>query len=134
MDSCIFCKIVSGDIPSFKVLESDDFLAFLSISPIKEGHTLVIPKKHYEYIFDMEDAELGKVMAFAKPVADKLKSTLHPKTGKIGVMIAGLEVAHTHMHLIPMDSEGDLNFNNAKPTEPDSLKSVLEKIKQALES
>lgn len=128
MDSCIFCKIVKGEIPSFKVSESDEFLAFLSIAPIKSGHTLVIPKKHSEYIFEMGDEELGKMMAFAKPTAEKLKIKMEPKTGKIGIMVAGLEVAHTHVHLIPMDQEGDLNFANATPTSPEDLKPVLEKI------
>lgn len=125
---CIFCKIVKGEIPSFKVFENDEFLAFLSIAPIKSGHTLVIPKKHSEYIFDMNDQELGKMMVFAKPVAEKLKLKMEPKTGKIGIMVAGLEVPHAHIHLIPMDAEGDLNFANATPTSPDDLKPVLEVI------
>lgn len=125
---CIFCKIVSGDIPSFKVSENDDYLAFLSIAPIKSGHTLVIPKKHSEYIFDMEETEMADLVKFSKPVAKKLENALEPKTGKVGVMVAGLEVAHTHIHLIPMDSEGDLNFGNAKETPIEDLKIVLEKI------
>jgi histidine triad (HIT) family protein len=129
MDSCVFCKIVSGDIPSFKVSENDDFLAFLSIAPIKPGHTLVIPKKHSEYLFDMEDSEMAELVKFSKPVARKLEKSMEPKTGKVGAMVAGLEVAHTHIHLIPMDEEGDLNFSNASPTDPEELRPVLEKIK-----
>ncbi len=125
---CVFCKIVKGEIPSFRVAENDEFLAFLSIAPIKKGHTLVIPKKHSEYIFEMGDEALGQLMAFAKPVAEKLKTKIEPKTGKIGIMVAGLEVPHTHLHLIPMDVEGDLDFANAAAESPEDLKSILERI------
>jgi histidine triad (HIT) family protein len=125
---CIFCKIVKGEIPSFKVSEDDNYLAFLSIAPIKSGHTLVIPKKHSEYLFDMEDLDLSELIKFSKPVAKKLQTSLKPKTGKVGIMVAGLEVAHTHIHLIPMDAEGDLTFANARATEPEELKLVLDKI------
>ena len=130
MDDCIFCKIIKGDIPSFKVFENDNFLAFLSIAPIKPGHTLVIPKKHSEYIFDMEDTELSGLMAASKPVAKILQDKLQPKTGKIGIMVAGIEVAHTHLHLIPMDEEGDLNFSNASPASNQKLTDMLEIIKR----
>ena len=128
MESCIFCKIVKGEIPAYKVSEDEKNLAFLSISPIKPGHTLVIPKKHSEYLFDMEDSELAGLIQFSKPIAQKLKTALEPKTGKVGVMVAGLEVPHTHIHLIPMDSEEDLNFANAKPTAPEDLEPILVKI------
>lgn len=107
-------------------------MAFLSVSPIKPGHTLVIPKKHSDYLFDMEDSELAELIKFSKPVADKLKSGLKPKTGKIGVMVAGLEVAHTHIHLVPLDSEGDLNFANAKPAGQEELQRINEVISQVL--
>ena len=129
MDDCIFCKIIKGDIPSFKVFENENYLAFLSIAPIKPGHTLVIPKKHSEYLFDMEDADLSGLMAASKPVAQILKDKLQPKTGKIGLMVAGLEVAHTHLHLIPMDEEGDLNFSNASPASNQKLTDMLEILK-----
>ncbi len=125
---CIFCKIVKGEIPSFKVWENNEHLAFLSIAPIMPGHTLVIPKKHSDYIFDMDDADISALMVASKPVANRLKKTLNPITGKIGVMVAGLEVPHTHIHLIPMDSEGDLTFSKAKNASPDELKKVLERI------
>lgn len=126
MDDCIFCKIVNGSIPSFKVYENENFLAFLSIAPIKPGHTLVIPKKHSEYLFDMEEAALSGLMAASKPVAKILQEKLQPKTGKIGVMVAGLEVAHTHLHLIPMDEEGDLNFEKASPASSQKLADILQ--------
>lgn len=128
MENCIFCKIARGEIPSFKVWESDNHLAFLSIAPIMPGHTLVIPKSHSEYIFDMEDASLANLIKECKPVAKLLKEKLNPKTGKIGVMVAGLEVSHTHIHLIPMDSEGDLTFAKAKTTGLEELKLVQKKI------
>lgn len=125
---CVFCKIISGEIPSFKVAESETHLAFLSIAPIKSGHTLVIPKKHSDYVFDLEDSEIADLMVFSKSVSGKLKNTLNPKTGKIGVMVAGLQVAHTHIHLIPMDSECDLTFANAKSASTQELNDVLEII------
>lgn len=125
---CVFCKIVNGDIPSFKVWEDKDHLAFLSIAPIIPGHTLVVPKKHSEYIFDIEDEDLGNFIKTCKPVAQILKDKIHPKTGKIGIMVAGLEVSHTHIHLVPMDSEGDLTFANAKQADSEDLKIILEKI------
>jgi histidine triad (HIT) family protein len=128
MDNCIFCKIIKGEIPSFKVWEDQNHLAFLSIAPIKPGHTLIIPKKHGDYIFGMDDTELAALSVASKPVAKKLQQALNPKTGKVGVMVAGLEVPHTHIHLIPMDAEGDLTFANAKPSTPEELKEVLEKI------
>lgn len=126
MDNCIFCKIVAGEIPSFKVAEDNDFMAFLSIAPINPGHTLVIPKKHTEYIFETEDEILSEILIFSKPVAQKLAEKLKPKTGKVGIMVAGLEVPHTHIHLIPMDGEGDLTFSRAKNAEMDDLKKIQE--------
>lgn len=128
METCVFCKIIKGDIPSFKVWEDDNFLAFLSIAPINPGHTLVIPKAHSEYIFDMADESLGKLLVAAKPVAKMLEKAIKPKTGKIGIMVAGLEVAHTHLHLIPMDAEGDLTFSRAQAASQDELQKVLAKI------
>lgn len=128
MDNCIFCRIIKGEIPSYKVAENEEFYAFLSIAPINPGHTLVIPKKHTEYIFDTEDEILGKILIFAKPIAKKLESSLKPKTGKVGIMVAGLEVPHTHFHLIPMDKEGDLTFVRAKQALAEDLSKVLEKI------
>lgn len=126
--NCIFCKIVKGEIPSFKVWEDDKHLAFLSIAPIIDGHTLIIPKAHFEYIFDMDDDSLAEITKASKPVAQKLQKALNPKTGKIGIMVAGLEVPHTHIHLIPMNSEGDLSFSKAKPASTEELKLILEKI------
>lgn len=128
MENCIFCKIVKGEIPSFKVWEDDNHLAFLSIAPLTPGHTLVIPKTHTDYIFDIDDKVLGDLIIACKPVAAKLKNALNPKTGKIGIMVAGLEVPHAHIHLIPMSEERDLSFANAKPASPEELKQIQDKI------
>lgn len=130
MESCIFCKIVRGGIPCYKVWEDNKHMAFLSIAPIMPGHTLVIPKSHSGYIFDMEDGSLSNLIKASKPVANLLKEKLNPKTGKIGIMVAGLEVDHTHIHLIPMDSEGDLTFAKAKAASLKDLKRTLKKISQ----
>lgn len=132
MDNCIFCKIIRGEIPSAKVYEDENFLAFLSINPINPGHTLVIPKKHVEYLFDMEDEDLGNIMKICKRVARALEKSFQPATGKIGIMVAGLEVSHTHIHLIPMNSEKDLNFEKAQSVTPEELSRNAEIIKEAL--
>lgn len=129
MDGCIFCKIVTGDIPCYKVWEDDNFLAFLDIHPIKEGHTMVIPKKHYPYVFDIEDPEYSELWKAAKQVSTMLKQTFQPKTGKIGVIVYGLDVDHTHIHLVPIDKSGDLSFTKAKPASKEQLEQTLAKIK-----
>ncbi|MAY85029.1 MAG: HIT family protein [Flavobacteriales bacterium] len=110
--SSIFSKIVSGEIPSHKIAENDDFYAFLDISPLKEGHTLVIPKKETDYIFDVQDDEFQKLWLFAKSVAKKVEAAIECK--RIGVAVVGLEVAHAHIHLIPINSVADMNFANPK--------------------
>ncbi len=109
--SSIFSKIIKGEIPCYKVAENDQFLAFLDIMPLKEGHVLVIPKTEVDFIFDMDDSLLGEMMIFSKQVAQKMKKVLPCK--KIGVTVIGLEVPHAHIHLIPIDSVDDMNF--AKP-------------------
>ncbi len=128
MDNCLFCKIISGDIPCYKVWEDDDHLAFLSIHPIKEGHTLVIPKNHHPYAFEIEDAEYTSLWLAAKKVAAKLKNTFNPQTGKIGSMVYGMDVDHTHIHLVPIDQSGDLSFKNAKPASKEELETTLAKL------
>lgn len=128
MGECIFCKIIKGEIPSYKITESEQFLAFLSIAPINPGHTLIIPKKHSGYFFEMDDDSLRKILLFSKPIALALVKALKPKTGKVGMMVAGLQVPHSHLHLIPMDGEGDLTFSRAQSADKEELKAVLEKI------
>ncbi|MFZ1706069.1 MAG: HIT family protein [Saprospiraceae bacterium] len=105
----IFTKIISGEIPSYKVAESNDYFAFLDIKPLAMGHTLVVPKKEVDYIFDMSDGELSGLISFAKKVADILKSEVD--CARIGLSVIGLEVPHTHIHLIPIQSVSDMNFS-----------------------
>lgn len=105
----VFSKIVSGEIPCYKIAEDEKHLAFFDVKPIAEGHVLVIPKLEIDYIWDIDDAALGELMRFAKMVAVKLKENFPCK--KVGVAIIGLEVAHAHIHLIPMNHVGDMDFS-----------------------
>lgn len=108
----IFSRIIAGEIPCYKVAENDKFFAFLDINPLAKGHTLVVPKKETDYIFDIEDADLGEMMVFAKKVAVAIRKTI--PCVKVGVAVLGLEVPHAHIHLVPMSSEKDMNFSNKK--------------------
>ena len=108
----IFSQIVSGKIHCYKVDENDEFLAFLDVNPIATGHTLVIPKIEIDYIFDLDDALLSRMMIFSKKVAVKLISKIDCK--KIGIAVIGLEVPHAHIHLVPMNNVDDLNFSRPK--------------------
>lgn len=108
----IFSKIIAGEIPSYKVAESDKFYAFLDINPVNWGHTLVVPKKETDYIFDLEDAELAEMTLFAKKVAAAIKQAIPCR--KVGMAVLGLEVPHAHIHLIPIENEGDMDFKNKK--------------------
>jgi len=119
----IFDKIVSGEIPSYKVAETDDFLAFLDVFPLKEGHTLVIPKAAVDYIFDLEDNTLAELHIFAKKVAKALESVVPCR--RIGVAVIGLEVPHAHIHLVPLESVGDINFSSPKIKVPESRMTAL---------
>lgn len=110
--SSIFSKIVSGDIPCHKVAENDEFLAFLDIMPLARGHTLVIPKKEIDYIFDIETESYKRFFLFAKEVASKLEK--HIPCKRIGMSVIGLEVPHAHIHLIPINEVGDMNFSKEK--------------------
>ena len=108
----IFSKIIVGEIPSYKVAENDKFYAFLDISPLQKGHTLVVPKKEEDYIFDIDNEDLKEYIVFAKRIANAIKRA-YPCV-KVGMAVIGLEVRHAHIHLIPMQKEGDLNFANSK--------------------
>ena len=108
----IFSRIINGEIPCYKIAENDKFFAFLDINPLMKGHTLVIPKKETDYIFDIEDNDLAEMMVFAKQIAVKIKEAI-PCT-KVGVAVIGLEVPHAHIHLVPMQKEGDLDFKRPK--------------------
>ncbi len=106
----IFSRIVNGEIPSYKVAEDELFYAFLDINPVQPGHTLVIPKQEIDYIFDIDDNTLAQLTIFAKKVAKAIGATIPCK--KVGMAVVGLEVAHAHIHLIPMQSEGDMDFSH----------------------
>lgn len=108
----VFSKIIAGEIPSYKVAENDKFYAFLDISPLQKGHTLVVPKKEEDYIFDIDNEDLKEYIVFAKRIANAIKRA-YPCV-KVGMAVIGLEVRHAHIHLIPMQKEGDLNFANPK--------------------
>ena len=110
--SSLFSQIISGKITCYKVDEDEEFLAFLDINPIILGHTLVIPKIEIDYIFDLDDKLLSRMMVFSKKVALKLKSKIECK--KIGIAVIGLEVPHAHIHLVPMNNVDDLNFSRPK--------------------
>lgn len=104
----IFSRIINGEIPCYKIAENDRFFAFLDINPLMEGHTLVVPKHETDYIFNIDDDELGQMMVFAKQVAKKIERAIPCQ--RIAVAVIGLEVPHAHIHLVPITKEGDLDF------------------------
>jgi histidine triad (HIT) family protein len=108
----IFTKIIKGEIPCYKIAEDDNYFAFLDINPLRAGHTLVVPKKETDYIFDLDDKQLAGMVLFSKKVAAAIKKTI--PCNRIGVVILGLEVPHAHIHLVPMDTMEDVNFKNPK--------------------
>lgn len=123
----LFSKIVLGEIPCFKVAESNDFLAFLDIQPLAIGHVLVIPKIEVDYLFDIDDDLLAKMIVFSKDVANKIKKVIPCK--KVGVAVIGLEVPHAHIHLVPINSISDINFSFPKLSiESHELASIANKI------
>lgn len=128
--SSLFSKIVSGEIGAYKVAENDNFLAFLDIFPLQKGHTLVIPKKEIDYIFDLDDEEYKGLMHFAKEVAIKIKKVI--PCDRIGVTVIGLEIPHAHVHLIPINKERDMNFSNKKLNlSEEEFESVAKQIREA---
>lgn len=128
----IFSKIAAGEIPSYKCAENEKFYAFLDINPIAKGHTLVIPRREVDYIFDMDDDELAEYHVFAKKVAIALKKAFTCK--KVGEAVLGLEVPHAHIHLIPMQSEKDMIFSNPKlKFTDDEFRETAEKIRNEFE-
>lgn len=112
----IFSKIIKGEIPSYKCAENDRFYAFLDINPVAKGHTLVVPKREVDYIFDLTDDELREMIVFAKHVARAVEQVVPCR--KIGVAVIGLEVNHAHIHLVPMQTEADMDFRKPKLTFP----------------
>ena len=128
----IFSKINAGEIPSYKCAENDKFYAFLDINPVAQGHTLVVPKHEVDYIFDLSDDELAEMIVFAKKVALAIQ-TAYP-CRKVGMAVLGLEVNHAHIHLIPLQSEGDMDFRKPKLQLPaETMKETAENILKAYE-
>lgn len=108
----IFSRIIAGEIPCYKIAENDRYFAFLDINPLTEGHTLVVPKKEVDYIFDLDDDTLAGMMVFAKEVAARIKNAI--PCNRVAVVVLGLEVPHAHIHLIPINSEKDVDFHREK--------------------
>lgn len=132
MEETIFTKIVKGEIPCYKIAENEDFFAFLDISPIAKGHTLVITKLQNDYIFDLPDELLGKMMVFAKKVAAGIKKAI--PCNRIGVAVIGIDVPHNHIHLVPINGVGDLNFKAERvQLSDDEFKDIAAKISAVVE-
>lgn len=127
----IFTRIINGEIPCHKIAEDDEYFAFLDINPLRKGHTLVVPKVEVDYVFDVEDDVLGGLMVFAKRIAPAIESV--EPCARIGVCVAGLEVPHCHIHLIPMDGISDLDFARPKlELNNEQLSEIAAEIRAAL--
>ena len=123
----IFSRIIAGEIPSYKIGEDENFYAFLDINPVTWGHTLVVPKKEVDYIFDMDDKDLGQMMAFTKKVAAAIKGAIPCR--KVGMAVLGLEVPHAHIHLVPLKGEGDMDFKHKiENPSPEKMKEICDSI------
>ena len=119
----IFTRIINGEIPCYKVAEDDNYFAFLDINPLAKGHTLVVPKQEVDYIFDLDDQTLAGMMVFAKQVAKKIGAKIECK--RVAVVVLGLEVPHAHIHLVPINSENDVDFHREKlKLTPEEFKKV----------
>lgn len=131
----IFTRIIKGEIPSYKIAENDKFYAFLDINPLQPGHTLIVPKlpePEADYIFDLDDDILSEMLVFSKQVARGIKTATNCK--RVGVAVIGLEVPHVHMHLIPINKEGDMSFSNSKMTLPaEEMAEMANSIAKAME-
>lgn len=124
----IFSKIIAGEIPSYKIAEDDRFYAFLDINPVQPGHTLIVPKQETDYLFDLDDCMLGDMTVFAKKVASAIKKTTACR--KVGMAVLGLEVPHAHIHLIPLHSEGDMDFRHkVKDMTPEKMEEMANAIR-----
>lgn len=126
----IFTRIIRGEIPCHKLAEDDHYIAFLDVSPVHEGHALVIPKREVDHLFDLEGDELGGILAFSKEVARKIKAVV-PCT-RIGISVIGLEVPHAHIHLIPIDTLGDMDFTRTRlKFTAEEFEALAERIRRA---
>jgi histidine triad (HIT) family protein len=123
----IFTRIINGEIPCYKIAEDENYFAFLDINPLKAGHTLVVPKKEIDYVFDLDDNQLSGLILFSKKIASAIKSAF--PCNRIGVAILGLEIPHAHIHLVPMDRMEDINFKNPKlKFSPEEFREIAVKI------
>ena len=130
--STIFTKIIKGEIPSYKVAENSKFFAFLDISPLANGHTLVVPKQEIDYIFDLDDNLLSEMIVFSKQVAVAIKKAI--PCNRVGMMVLGLEVPHAHIHLVPIQSESDLDISKARlKISEEEFKEIVDLIRKELE-
>lgn len=126
----LFSRIIAGEIPSYKCAEDDRFYAFLDINPLAPGHTLIVPKREEDYFFDLTDEELSSMIVFAKRVASAIREAYPCR--KVGMAVLGLEVNHAHIHLVPLQSEGDMDFRKAKLNLPaEEMKTIAEHISKA---
>jgi len=128
--STIFTKIINGEIPCHKIAEDDRYFAFLDIRPINDGHTLVIPKAEVDYLFDLDDDLLAGIMTFAKPIAKAIEKVVPCE--RVGVIVAGIEVPHAHVHLVPFSNMGQLTFANAREADHARLAELAEQIRAGL--
>lgn len=128
MKDCIFCKIVDGEIPSVKIWEDDKHLAVLDVNPINPGHTLVLLKKHVDYIFDLEDREYQDLMLVVKKIAKIIKKKLNPK--RVGMAVEGFLIPHVHVHLVPINRGNELNPERAKPSNKEELERIAMEIRR----
>jgi histidine triad (HIT) family protein len=127
----IFSRIIQGEIPCYKIAEDDRFFAFLDINPLTRGHTLVVPKKETDYLFDIADQDLADMMVFSKKIARAIQQVIPCE--RIGVAVIGLEVPHAHIHLVPLKNMGDLNFANPKlKLSKEEFTEIAEKIRNAV--
>lgn len=128
----VFSKIVKGEIPSYKVAEDEKFYAFLDISPLAEGHTLVIPKQETDYIFDIDDKQYQELFLFAKKVSKAISKAIPCK--RVGVAVLGMEVPHAHIHLVPLQTEGDMDFRKKKLSlTPERFAQIAKQISSFIE-
>lgn len=130
METCVFCKIVNNELPSYKVWEDQNFLAFLDINPISAGHLLIIPKKHVSYIFDLEDPEYSEIFRQAKFLAKPLQQAVKAK--RIGLAIEGFGVDHIHVHLVPVNKVNELDPNRAKTMASQDLERIAQEIRSLI--
>jgi len=130
MEDCLFCKIIKGELPSYKIWEDKNFFAFLDINPINPGHTILVPKKHLNYIFDLEEPLYSEIFKTAQKLSAPLKRVVGAK--RIALAIEGFLVPHAHIHLVPVNKVNDLDPNRAKKASPEKLSEIMERIKNEI--